>query len=254
MVGHRRQPLGSRQLAVADAHGAWQVGRKYPSGVVVGCRRGPGGVEVPEWGGCRLPAAPKWRGSARVGRLSAAGGAQEARKCPSGAVVGCRRRPRAAEVPEWGDCRADTTSHRQTSGPAAGSCRRRAALPLPAAPRPPAPVAARCRSAVGRCLRRSAAGCGRPIAVRRGRTTPSPRWGVVGTRKIGGRPEPRGYCAPSPATASSISWASLSTQSKVLVTAFFHCLYRFSRSAGSSCGSHRLSSAQLVRMSSSDSQ
>jgi len=101
MVGHRRQPLGSRQLAVADAHGAWQVGRKYPSGVVVGCRRGPGGVEVPEWGGCRLPAAPKRRGSARVGRLSAAGGAQEPPKCPSGAIVARTRqvtgRPQAQQ-------------------------------------------------------------------------------------------------------------------------------------------------------------
>ncbi len=45
-----------------------------------------------------------------------------------------------------------------------------------------------------------------------------------------------------------------STQSKVLVTAFFHFAYSFARCASSICGSHRLDSAQLVRMSSSLSQ
>ena len=46
----------------------------------------------------------------------------------------------------------------------------------------------------------------------------------------------------------------MSTQSKVLVTAFFHFLYSLALVASSICGSHRLDSAQLVRMSSSDSQ
>ncbi len=45
-----------------------------------------------------------------------------------------------------------------------------------------------------------------------------------------------------------------STQSKVFVTAFFQFRYSFSRRDSSIDGSHCLSFAQLVRMSSSDSQ
>ena len=47
---------------------------------------------------------------------------------------------------------------------------------------------------------------------------------------------------------------SSSTQSKVLVTAFFQLRYRRSRSAGAAFGSHRLSSAQLAMTSASPCQ
>jgi len=48
--------------------------------------------------------------------------------------------------------------------------------------------------------------------------------------------------------------SSLSTQSKVLVTAFFHFLYSLALVTSSICGTQRLDSAQFVRMSSSDFQ